>query len=112
MYLQQLIQSHFAGVFFGAGWISDAMVKTAQLNSTQQFVAIASRTPGKAEAFAQKWNLDSFHNSYEELAAREDIDAIYIGTLPSDRLEVALVCYQRWQACSHRKAHHYGLRRS
>jgi predicted dehydrogenase len=76
---------------FGAGWISDAMVKTAQLNSTQQFVAIASRTPGKAEAFAQKWNLESFHNSYEELAARDDIDAIYIGTLPSDRLEVALV---------------------
>ncbi|MSY30281.1 MAG: gfo/Idh/MocA family oxidoreductase, partial [Actinobacteria bacterium] len=76
---------------FGAGWISDAMVKTAQLNSTQQFVAVASRTPGKAEAFAQKWNLDSFHNSYEELAARDDIDAIYIGTLPSDRLEVALV---------------------
>jgi predicted dehydrogenase len=76
---------------FGAGWISDAMVKTAQLNSTQQFVAIASRTPGKAEAFAHKWNLESFHNSYEELAARDDIDAIYIGTLPSDRLEVALV---------------------
>ena len=76
---------------FGAGWISDAMVKTAQLNSTQQFVAIASRTPGKAEAFAQKWNLESFHNSYEELAARDDIDAIFIGTLPSARLEVALV---------------------
>ena len=76
---------------FGAGWISDAMVKTSQINSNQEFVAIASRTPGKAEAFAQKWNLPSFHNSYEELAARDDIDAIYLGTLPSDRLEVALI---------------------
>ena len=76
---------------FGAGWISEAMVKTAQLNSNQKFVAIASRTPGKAEAFAQKWNMDSFHISYEELAARDDIDAIYLGTLPSDRLEVALI---------------------
>jgi predicted dehydrogenase len=76
---------------FGAGWISEAMIKTAQLNSNQEFVAIASRTPGKAEAFAQKWNLASFHNSYEELAARDDIDAIYLGTLPSDRLEVALI---------------------
>ncbi|MEN9687173.1 MAG: hypothetical protein RL381_185 [Actinomycetota bacterium] len=76
---------------FGAGWISDAMVKTAQKNSNQKFVAVASRTPGKAEAFAQKWNLESFHTSYEELAARDDIDAIYLGTLPSDRLEVALV---------------------
>ena len=45
---------------FGAGWISEAMIKTAQLNSNQEFVAIASRTPGKAEGFAQKWNLPSF----------------------------------------------------
>ena len=76
---------------FGAGWIAEAMVNTAQKNSNQQFVAVASRTPGKAEAFAQKWKIESFHDSYEELAAREDIDAIYIATLPSDRLEVALV---------------------
>jgi predicted dehydrogenase len=76
---------------FGAGWISEAMIKTAQLNSNQEFVAIASRTPGKAEGFAQKWNLPSFHNSYEELVARDDIDAVYLGTLPSDRLEVALI---------------------
>jgi predicted dehydrogenase len=76
---------------FGAGWIAEAMVNTAQKNSNQQFVAVASRTPGKAEAFAQKWKIESSHKSYEELAAREDIDAIYIATLPSDRLEVALV---------------------
>ena len=76
---------------FGAGWIAEAMIKTIQLNSNQNFVAVASRTPGKAEAFATKWKMDSFHNSYEELAAREDIDAMYVATLPSDRLEVALV---------------------
>ena len=76
---------------FGAGWIAEAMVNTAQKNSNQHFVAVASRTPGKAEAFAQKWKIESFHNSYEELAARDDIDAIYIATLPSDRLEVARV---------------------
>ena len=76
---------------FGAGWISDAMVKTAKKNSHQDFVAVASRTPNKAEAFANKWNLPSFYTSYEELVNRDDIDVIYIGTLPSDRLEVALI---------------------
>ena len=76
---------------FGAGWIVDAMLKTAAKNSNQKFVAIASRTAGKAEAMAQKYGIESAHNSYEELAARPDIDAIYIGTLPSDRLEVALI---------------------
>ncbi|MEY3803253.1 MAG: hypothetical protein RL126_397, partial [Actinomycetota bacterium] len=40
---------------FGAGWISDAMVKTAKKNSHQDFVAVASRTPNKAEVFAHKW---------------------------------------------------------
>lgn len=76
---------------FGAGWIAEAMIATVQKNSQQDFVAVASRTPGKAEAFAQKWNLSSSHTSYEELAAREDIDAIYIASLPTDRLEVALI---------------------
>lgn len=76
---------------FGAGWIAEAMIKTAQKNSDQKFVAVASRTPGKAEQFAKAWNLASFHTSYEELAAREDIDAIYIATMPGDRLEVAQI---------------------
>lgn len=76
---------------FGAGWIAECMIATVQKNSQQEFVAIASRTPGKAEGFAQKWNLASFHTSYEELAAREDIDAIYIATLPGDRVEVASI---------------------
>jgi predicted dehydrogenase len=76
---------------FGAGWIVDAMLKTAQVNSNQKFIAVASRTPGKAQAMATKYSISSAHDSYEELAARDDIDAIYIGTLPSDRLEVALI---------------------
>ena len=37
---------------FGAGWIVDAMLKTAQVNSNQKFIAVASRTPGKAQASA------------------------------------------------------------
>ncbi|MSO16731.1 MAG: Gfo/Idh/MocA family oxidoreductase [Candidatus Planktophila sp.] len=76
---------------FGAGWIAEQMIKTAQRNSRQNFVAVASRTPGKAQEFAKAFNVPDFHTSYEELAARSDIDAIYIGTLPSNRLEVALI---------------------
>lgn len=76
---------------FGAGWIAEQMIKTVQKNSQQNFVAVASRTPGKAEEFANTFNVPEFHTSYEELAARPDIDAIYIGTLPSNRLEVALI---------------------
>jgi predicted dehydrogenase len=76
---------------FGAGWIAEQMLKTAQKNSQQNFVAVASRTPGKAQALAKTLNVADSYDSYEELAARSDIDAIYIATLPSDRLEVALI---------------------
>ena len=38
---------------FGAGWIAEQMIKTVQKNSQQNFVAVASRTPGKAEEFAK-----------------------------------------------------------
>lgn len=63
---------------FGAGWIVDTMLKTAQVNSSQKFVGVASRAPGKAQAMAAKNAIPSAHDSYEELAARDDIDAIYI----------------------------------
>lgn len=76
---------------FGAGWIAEQMIKTVQKNSRQNFVAVSSRTPGKAQEFAKAYNVPDFHTSYEELAARPDIDAIYIATLPSNRLEVALI---------------------
>jgi predicted dehydrogenase len=76
---------------FGAGWIAEQMIQTVQKNSRQNFVAVASRTPGKAEAFAKTFSVADAYTSYEALAAREDIDAIYIATLPSDRLEVALI---------------------
>ncbi len=58
------------------------MIKTAQKNSKQNFVAVASRTPGKAQEFAKAFGIADFYTSYEELAARSDNYAIYIGTLP------------------------------
>ncbi len=43
-------------------------------------VGNASRTAGKAESFARKHGVPRYHDSYEELVRRDDIDAIYVAT--------------------------------
>lgn len=74
----------------GAAWIADAFATGVQKHTTQQIIAVASRTPGKAESFATKFNIES-HDNYEDLLAREDIDVIYIPTLPTQHKDHALM---------------------
>lgn len=73
----------------GAADIAQAFVSSVQKHTKQQIVAVASRTPGKAEAFAKNFGIES-HDNYEDLLARDDIDAIYIPTLPSQHRDHAL----------------------
>ena len=76
---------------YGTGWISEEFASSSMRYTAQEIVTIASRTPGRAEEFALKMGLPSFDESYESLAARDDIDAIYIATRPSGHLEHALI---------------------
>ncbi len=73
----------------GAAGIAHAFVTGVNLHTRQTIVAVASRTPGKAEEFAQQYGIDS-HDNYEDLLARDDIDVIYIPTLPSQHRDHAL----------------------
>ena len=81
----------------GAAAIAETWLQGVRLHTRQQVLAVASRTPGKAQTFAQEQRLaatDSgpgFYDSYEELLAREDIDAVYIATLPTQHAEHALL---------------------
>ncbi len=75
----------------GAGDIAEVFIETVRKNTHQQVVAIASKTPGKGEAFAKRFgNLDSF-TSYEELVQSDAIDAIYVATLPHTHKQDALL---------------------
>ena len=74
----------------GAADIAQAFVGGVQKHTKQNIVAVASRTPGKAEAFAEKFGIES-HDNYEDLLAREDIDVIYIPTLPTQHRDHALM---------------------
>ena len=62
-----------------AAKIAREWVAPALHNSTHGVVAaIASLTPGKAGALAERYSNVTIHNSYEALLANPDVDAVYI----------------------------------
>ncbi len=75
----------------GPGDIADTWVGSVQKHTAQRVHAIASRTPGKAEAFAARFDIAHVEDSYEALVAREDIDAIYISSYPIDHFDHAML---------------------
>jgi predicted dehydrogenase len=75
----------------GAGDIADIFINTLQRHTKQQVVAIASKTPGKADALGAKYGITRTYNTYEEISAQDDIDVIYIATLPNTHLADSLI---------------------
>jgi predicted dehydrogenase len=75
----------------GAGDIADVFIDTLKKHTQQRVVAIASKTPGKAATLAQKYGVDQTFDSYEALCDQNDIDVIYIATLPHTHLADALI---------------------
>jgi predicted dehydrogenase len=51
----------------GAGDIAEVFAETVAANTNQQIVAVASKTPGKGEAFASRFGIARSYTSYEEL---------------------------------------------
>lgn len=64
----------------GAGNIAHRFCDAMKLVDNGTVVAVASKTPGKAETFAKEIDINDYYCSYEELVNRDDIDAIYVAT--------------------------------
>jgi len=75
----------------GAGDIAEVFADTVRSNTTQQIVAVASKTPGKSEAFAKRFAIPRHYSSYGELVADAQVDAVYVATLPHTHTEDALL---------------------
>jgi len=85
------IQPRLRWGILGAGWIADQWASTVLANSNQEIRAVASLTPGRAEAFAQRFAIPHAHDSYEALLARDDIDAVYVANLPPDHFATTMM---------------------
>lgn len=78
----------------GAGWIAEKMARA--LSSTDDICvhAIASRSIGKATAFAEEWNIPKAYGSYEEMVADKEIDLVYIATPHSHHFPHAMLALE------------------
>jgi D-xylose 1-dehydrogenase (NADP+, D-xylono-1,5-lactone-forming) len=66
----------------GTGDITNSFLEHAREARDAEFVAVGSRSPERAEAFAKTNGFERAHGSYEALLADPDVDAIYI-TVPN-----------------------------
>lgn len=88
----------------GTGWIAEKAAIT--LNGLQECkaYAVGSRTPEKAEAFAQQWHIAHVYGSYSELIADPGVDLVYIGTPHSHHFEVTKEALEAGKPCLVEKA--------
>src|SRR3954465_14798601 len=64
----------------GTGGIATRFAEGMALVGGGSIVAVASRTPQRSEAFAERFGIARCHGSHAELAADPDVDAVYVAT--------------------------------
>lgn len=75
----------------GTGWIADRFVSSLRRHSSQQVVAVGSRTQESAGAFAGRHGMATAYGSYEELVTDAGVDVVYVATPHNTHLPVALL---------------------
>jgi predicted dehydrogenase len=64
----------------GCGGIANKFAESTRAVDGAMVIAAASRTPGKAAAFAKKHQIEQSYSDYDELLSNKDVDAVYVAT--------------------------------
>lgn len=75
----------------GTGWIADRFTSALRRHSSQQVVAVGSRTLASAQTFADRHGVATAYGSYEELVRSAEVDVVYVATPHTAHLPVALL---------------------
>lgn len=67
--------------------INRDILNGAALTDAVDVIAVASRDPERAQAYAREKNIERAHGSYDDLVADDAVDAIYIGLPNSMHVE-------------------------
>jgi predicted dehydrogenase len=62
----------------GTARINRALIPPLRSSPRNRLLAVASRTPEAAAAYAKEWGIERAHGSYEALLADADIDVVYV----------------------------------
>jgi predicted dehydrogenase len=74
------VSNHLRWGVLGTGGIATAFVQDLRLLGDHEAVAVGSRTPARAEAFARRLGLRHGHGSYDALVADPEVDVVYVAT--------------------------------
>ena len=66
------------------GVIADYFATTVLANTDQRIVAVASRSPERGAAFAQRHGIERSHASYDQLVADPEVDIVYVAAPHSE----------------------------
>ena len=75
----------------GPGGIAKVFIGAVQKHTRQRIHAVASRTPGLAEAVSAEFSIPLTLSSYEELVNHGEVDAVYIASHMRDHFEHAML---------------------
>ena len=78
----------------GPGRIADKVTQTLVQMPEIECYAVASRTPGKAEAFARKFGFAKFYTNYREMLADPEVELVYITTPHSHHYAQMKLCLE------------------
>lgn len=91
----------------GAGSIAGTIADTLNKLDAFEPYAIASRDIERANAFADKYNIENRYGTYEELIADPEVELIYIATPHSHHAEQAEMCIKAGKPVLVEKAFSY-----
>jgi predicted dehydrogenase len=75
----------------GPGGIAEVFVSSSQKHTNQVFRAVASRTPGRAQEFANKYGIERVYENYGQMVQDPELDAIYIASWQVEHHEHAML---------------------
>ncbi len=78
----------------GPGRIADKVAQTLVQLPEIECYAVTSRTPGKAEAFAQKFGFSKAYTNYIEMLSDPEVELVYITTPHSHHYEQMKLCLE------------------
>ncbi|GIN56411.1 Gfo/Idh/MocA family protein [Lederbergia ruris] len=82
----------------GAGNISRKFASDLVQSENAELVAVASKTEGKATAFASEFSIERTYADYAAFVQDQDIEIVYIGTLHTQHKDCALQCLRAGKA--------------
>ena len=88
----------------GCGRIARKFAADLRLVDDAELTAIASRNKETLELFAKDFPCKHLHNSYEALAANDEVDVIYVATPHSHHYEHTMLCLNHNKAVLCEKA--------